>query len=106
MTADDGVLLQLLLQQGWTSERYVYRGDVTLAPEPAVAIEVVVTSQGRWKAEIVGEAASLDGAIATLVTSLTRTAVRSCVVRGQRPPRRVRRWRERPGLDRGGKLQP
>ena len=97
-----GVHLDLVLDRDHTSDRLVYRGEVTLADTAPVAIDVVVcrapsgaAANDRWTASA-NPAGALDASLMKMAEALTRSAVRSCVVRGQPPPRRVRRWREVP----------
>lgn len=76
-----------------------YRGRA-LGPGLAVELEARVTRSGDdVSVEVVGEAtegtSSEAATIAKLAGPIVKTAVRSAVVRGQPPPRRIQRWRER-----------
>ena len=95
---EQGMTLELLLQPGWSEEHYAYRGTVALGTDETLHLEVVVRGGEKWQAEVCSGDGPVDEKLASVLGSLTRKAVRSCVVRGQRPPRRVRRWR--PQVDR------
>ena len=65
-----------------------------------VRLEATVFVEGEdVKVEVAGEpvqgSAEVAVRVARTAVPLVRTAVRSAVVRGQAPPRRIQRWRER-----------
>jgi hypothetical protein len=93
---EQGMMLELLLQPGWTTDCYRYEGSLELGPKQVLPLQVNVRGGEKWQAEVQSQGGGIDAKLASVLGSLTRSAVRSCVVRGQRPPRRVRRWRPRP----------
>jgi hypothetical protein len=81
-----------------SEEPFIYRGSVE-TPERSVAIEVRVhtTAESADGLQAVGsapEASDEDRAeLERLAAAMVRSALRSALKQGRRPPRRVKRWR-------------
>ncbi|MBM4376858.1 MAG: hypothetical protein FJ095_17385 [Deltaproteobacteria bacterium] len=96
---DHGLRFTLDRRRGDTTGPCRYSGSV-LGSDLEVRLEATVALEGEdVKVEVVGEpvvGSPEDAArVARAAIPLLRTVVRSAVVRGQTPPRRIQRWRER-----------
>lgn len=91
----DGVRHRFLLDAARsTVERAVYRGTVLAAGEE-LEVEVVVTAAATEGRLLSPTAADPSGELVAKAAALVRAAARGPLVEGQRPPRRIHRWRPR-----------
>ena len=95
---DNGQRFVLDHERG-SDEPFIYRGTVETA-ERSIAVEVRVrlATQSADGLDAVGsapEAADEDRAeLERLAAAMVRSALRSALKQGRRPPRRVKRWRQ------------
>ncbi len=86
--------------EGASGEGVGYRGTIELTPGEPIALRVTVRTcagtPGGYAADAVVEperALEVPGAVVALAAAIVRGAVRSAVVRGERVPRKIHRWR-------------
>lgn len=91
---EHGVRLTLELERGLDPARPSYRGEVR-SPAGTKHVHAAVRLDGEQvTVELESGDGPLEEALAKVVRPLVRSAVRSAVVRGLPPPRRIQRWRE------------
>jgi hypothetical protein len=90
----NGIRLTLELERGSEPARPRYRGALRSVGGETALVAALSIDGDQVTVEVASETGPLDAALAKVVVPLVRSAVRSAVVRGQTPPRRIQRWRE------------
>ncbi|MBM4358947.1 MAG: hypothetical protein FJ096_12655 [Deltaproteobacteria bacterium] len=89
-----GLRLTLELERGASGASLRYLGAVRAAEGDIPVVADVSIDADQVAVQLSTLGMPLDDGLAKLAAPLIRAAVRSAVVRGQPPPRRVQRWRE------------